>query len=79
MFTNTPPFHACYQPDAPFEVDSFGSCWLAEAADMQTVRFGDLAVLDACAQLRTRGRRLWVDPKLTIVQPAELWEPHPVT
>jgi hypothetical protein len=79
MFTNAPPFHACYQPDTPFEVDSFGSCWLAEAADMRTARFGDQAVLDVCAQLRARGRQLWVDPKLTIVQPTALWEPHPTT
>jgi hypothetical protein len=78
MFTNAPPYSACYDPDRPFEVDSFGSCWLADAADMREARFGELAVLDVCAQLRARGRRLWVDPRLTIIQPPALWEPHPV-
>ena len=79
MFTNEPPFHACYNPDAPFEIDSFGSCWLAEAGDMRTMRFGDLAVLDVCRQMQATGRHLWVDPKLTIVQPPALWECHPIT
>jgi hypothetical protein len=81
MFTNAPPFHACYTPDAPFEVDSFGSCWLADAQDMRqaSIRFAELAVLDICAQLRELGRHLWVDPKLTIVQPPALWECHPTT
>lgn len=77
MFTNTPPFSPCYRPDAPFAVDSFGSCWLAAAADTREVRFGEQAVLDACAQLRAAGRQLWVDPQLTIIQPAALWVPHP--
>ena len=81
MFTNFPPYHVCYNAAAPFEVDSFGSCWLADAADMRQagIRFAELAVLDICAQLREMGRRLWVDPKLTIVQPAALWECHPIT
>jgi hypothetical protein len=79
MFTNAPPYSPVYRADAPFEVDSFGSCWLAAADDMRDtrIRFGEMAVLDVCAQLRERGRQLWVDPKLTIIQPPALWVPHP--
>lgn len=77
MFSNVPPYHACYNAEEPFEVDSVGSCWMFEAEDArQGARFGDQAVLSMCRTLRAKGRRFWVDPKLTIVQPSELWVPY---
>ena len=76
-FVNRPPYHAGYQPDAPFPVDSVGSCWLFHAADVRAgARCGPQAALDLCAALRARGRQHWVDPTLPIVQPPELWTPH---
>lgn len=72
-FTNNPPYHACYRPDEPFEVDSFGTMYLFDAADVPLVRFEDGAVLDLCRQLREQGRTLWVDPELIISQPHDLW------
>lgn len=77
LFTNTPPYHACYRPDEPFEVDSVGSVWLFHAEDVRAgVYFDQNASVGLCAQLRDRGRRIWVDPTLTVVQPRELWTPH---
>ncbi len=79
MFSNYPPFHDCYRADELFEVDSFGTCWLFDAADARAgARFGDEAVLTMCADLRNRGRRLWVDPHLVVLQPRELWVPQAV-
>jgi len=79
MFTNNPPFHACYKADEAFEIDSVGTCWMFEADDArQGARFGDEAVLTLCRTLKTMGRTFWVDPKLIVVQPHELWTPHVV-
>jgi hypothetical protein len=41
--------------------------------------FNDEAVLGFCKTLRGWGRRIWVDPKLIIVQPRELWQEQVVT
>jgi len=77
MFTNGAPFHACYKPDEPFEVDSVGTAWLLAAEDVRKgARFGDDACLTLCAELRAMGRRFWVDPQLIVVQPRELWISH---
>lgn len=79
-FTNTPPFHECYNPNTPFEVDSVGTCWLLHAEDIRRgARFTNGAVVELCEQLRGYGRRFWVDPKLVVVQPKALWEPHNAT
>lgn len=74
MFSNHAPYHACYRADGLFEVDSVGSCWMFHAEDVRDgVRCGEWAVLDLCRQLKERGRRFWVDPRIPIVQPVELW------
>lgn len=73
-FRNQAPYHDCYWPDRIFEVDSFGSCWMGYAADIRDgVRCQGMGVLDLCAGFKARGRRLWVDPRIPIVQPVELW------
>ena len=72
-FSNNPPYHACYQPDRPFLVDSFGTMYLFHAEDVPLVHFEDMAVLDLCRQLREQGRDLWVDPTLIVDQPRDLW------
>jgi hypothetical protein len=77
MFRNTAPYHPCYRPDAPFEVDSFGSVYLFPAEDVRAgMRCGRRACLDLCQWAKDHGRRLWVDPTLEIVQPADLWAWH---
>lgn len=75
-FGNRAPYHACYRPDALFEVDSVGSVWLFHAGDVRGadgVRCADRAALDLCAGLKRRGRRIWVEPRLRIEQPLALW------
>jgi hypothetical protein len=73
-FSNYPPYHDAYRRDAPFEVDSAGTILLIEAADASLLRMESCAILDACAQLRAMGRRIWVDPRIVVWQPSELWE-----
>lgn len=72
MFNNHPPYHPCYRPNELFEVDSAGSMLLFHADDIRMgLRFQRYAVLDLCRGLKERGRSIWVDPSLRIVQP---WE-----
>ena len=74
LFRNHWPYHACYKPDACFEVDSVGSCFMFPAAiPLQGVRCTHRAVLDLCLEIKLRGGHIWVDPTIEIVQPAELW------
>lgn len=72
-FTNDPPFHACYRPDALFEVESFGSCWMAKTGYVRGVQCERGGIIDICRQMRQRGARLWVDPQIPVVQPVHLW------
>lgn len=72
-FGHTPPYHQCYQRDKVFSVDSFGTCFMFEAADAPHVLMDRRAVLDLCWHLRERGHTLYVDPTLEVVQPTELW------
>jgi hypothetical protein len=74
-FTNDPPYHAAYQRDTPFEVASVGSVWAAprEAWAGRTIR--EDCCVELCQQWRAEGRRIWVDPRVAIVQPRDLWEP----
>lgn len=87
-FGNRAPYHPCYRPDEPFEVDSVGSVWLFYAGDVRVksarpgaalrqdqdvARCIDRAALDLCAWMTAHGRSIWVDPSLTILQPASLW------
>lgn len=76
-FRNEPPYHACYRHDRPFEVDSFGTVFLMAATDAPRIRMETQAVLDICEQLRGMGRTLWVDPRIVVEQPHELWEAQP--
>jgi hypothetical protein len=73
-FTNDAPHHACYRPDECFEVDSVGSVWMMHAEDLRAgVRAERLACVELCEKLRARGRRIWVDPRVQIIQSIDLW------
>lgn len=72
-FTNHPPYHVAYDANKPFKVDSFGSVFLFDAKDVKHIHMTTGAVLDLCRQLKEQGRELWIDPRLPIVQPRELW------
>lgn len=75
MFTNDPPYHACYRDNEIFEVDCFGSCWMAHASDfVGGARGDDWGVIGICEELKARGRALWVDPHIPVIQPPELWQ-----
>lgn len=75
-FRHTAPYHAVYRSDAPFMVDSFGTCFMLYAEDAGYLHMDSMAVLDICKQLRLRGHNLWVDPTLEVVQPYDLWVPY---
>lgn len=76
VFRHTPPYHPAYEPDRPFRVDSFGTCFIMHGEDAPLIQMRDRAVLDLCYQLRQAGRTLWVDPTLIVEQPVELWQYH---
>lgn len=73
-FTNDPPYHPDYRPDRLFEVDSFGSCFLAPAWALKGLPVQRGGVIEMCAHMRALGLSLWVDPSVHIVQPRDLWE-----
>lgn len=69
------PYHPAWTPDAPFEVDSAGTVLLIHADDIYDgARYRGGALVDLCEQLKERGRRIWVDPSLRVVQPIDLWQ-----
>lgn len=76
-FTNAPPYHSCYRESEVFEVDSVGSVWVMHAEDIRAgVRCDAEGCLDLCRGMRARGRTIWVDPRVAVMQPTDLWVPH---
>lgn len=59
----------------PFEVGSFGSAWLAPAHLVRGRVIEELCIVELCAAWQQEGVRLWCDPSIEIVQPADLWSP----
>lgn len=77
LFSNRPPYHACYRPGELFEVDAAGTCLLFPAACVRAgARCIDAGVLDLCNWMKDHGYSLWVDPTLVVHQPTELWTPQ---
>ena len=72
-FGQGPPYHADYTANAPFEVGSFGSCWLAPAALVRGRVMTHEAIVELCGQWRAEEQRLWVDPRVAVEQPTEYW------
>lgn len=61
------------RPVSPFQVGSFGSCWLAPAVLVRNRVIGSECVVDLCSQWRREGHQLTVDPRVTVTQPVDLW------
>lgn len=70
-FTNGAPYHACYTPDALFELDSIGSCLFYPAQSGVYCHKG--ALLEVCQQLKAQGYSIWCHPQIHIVQPYDLF------
>lgn len=68
QFWNTEP-----RPGAPFVVSSFGSVAMIRAHDLSFMTVRSNAFREICWNLRQKGRRLWCDPSITVIQPTELW------
>lgn len=76
-FSNNPPYHPGYRPDELFQVDSVGTVWMMHGEDVLAgVRCAQWGAVELCDQLRARGRELWVDPTIEVVQPEALMTPH---
>lgn len=74
MFTNNPPYHACYRSDEPFEVDSFGSCCMFHAEDIRKgLRVFNECLVEVCNKLRQMGRTCWVDPRIEVIHPYDMF------
>lgn len=64
-FEHRPPYHPCYRPDAPFMVDSTGSCMALRADLARKVYFPDADVFVGLSRLiYENGESLWIDPAL---------------
>lgn len=76
LFTGDPPYCDNYSSKHPFKVDSVGSVWMVHASDIcEGVRMSTKACVEVCEKLRAKGRTIWVDSTIPIVQPRDLWEP----
>ena len=73
-FQAHPPYSPQYTSAGPFPVRSFGSCWVVPAALLRDRTITELAVLELCGQWTAEGHTLWCDPRVSVVQPVELWE-----
>lgn len=77
-FINDPPYHACFRAGEIFEVDSVGSCWMFYAQDLRSgVRCFDEGCVELCAKFKKLGRMIWVDQRIPVVQPEDMWIPAP--
>jgi len=77
MFQSQLPYDPVYLADRPFQVDTVGSCFMFPAAELRAgCRFKTRGVRDLCWQMKAHGRTVWVDPRIPIVQPTELWQPQ---
>ena len=76
-FSNDAPYHARYKADEPFEVDSFGSCYMFHAADVRWgLRCEIGGAVELSDKLRRLGRALWVDPRIIVRQPMGTYVAH---
>lgn len=74
LFNADFPFHPCYRPDQPFELDSVGSVMMFPAEQLRRgVRFYNMGVRDLCKQFKDNGLKIWCDPSIEVIQPVELW------
>jgi len=73
-FTNRAPYHFCYDETGPFRVDSAGSCMLFPAFPFREGLYLERGgMVEICQKMQAAGVPIWVDPKLEIIQPTELW------
>lgn len=72
-FGNQPPFHDVYR-DEPFQLDSVGSVVLIDADYIRRgARMNGGGLVGLCESIREMGGEVWCDPRVPVVQPAELW------
>ena len=73
-FTAQPPYSPQYTQAGPFPLRSFGSVWVVPADMLRDRTITTEAVVELCGQWTDEGIGLWCDPRVSIVQPVELWE-----
>lgn len=72
-FSNRPPFHEVYRPE-PFRLDTVGSVVLVKAGYIRRgARMNGGGLVGLCESIRGMGGEVWCDPRVPVVQPAELW------
>lgn len=73
---NAQPPHVAGWPKlrgGPFRVGGFGSVWIAPAHLVAGRVMRSRAILELCEQWRSEGVSMWVDPRIKIEQPVDLW------
>lgn len=68
------PYSPQYTRVGPFRLRSFGSVWVIPAAILRDRTITTEAVVELCGQWAAEGIELWCDPRVSVVQPVELWE-----
>lgn len=64
------------RPTEPFELDSLGSVYLMPAQPfVDGLRCERNGAVELCQALKQRGYSVWCDPRITIEQPMDLWQP----
>lgn len=72
-FSNRFPYHEVYRPE-PFRLDTVGSVVLLQADYIrQGARMNGGGLVGLCDAIRAMGGEVWCDPRVPVVQPAELW------
>lgn len=72
-FGNRSPYHDAYRPE-PFALDSVGSVVLIRADYIRRgARMAGGGLVGLCDSIRRMGGDVWCDPRVPVVQPAELW------
>lgn len=79
-FQNKYPYHPQLkdgEENGLYPVDSVGSVWIFPAREViQHLRYGQMETLSICQRLVALGYQFWIDPKLIVRQPEDLWIPH---
>ena len=67
-FTHFPPYHSCYVPDRPFQVDSAGSCMAFRGDVAREIVFDEQTIfIGICEQIYANCGSVWVDPALSVI------------
>lgn len=66
QFGQYPPYHACYNSQQPFPIDSAGSAMAIRSTFAKRLIWDEDVFMGVCKQIYQMGGSVWVDPRLSI-------------